>query len=70
VQDYALWEIIEEGNSFKPITTTSTVNDALVTTVQVNPTTAEERIQKRNDLKARSMLLMSIPNDQLLVFNK
>ena len=70
VQDYALWEIIEEGNSFKPGTTTSTVDDALVTTVQVNPITAEERIQKRNDLKARSMLLMSIPNDQLLVFNK
>ena len=70
VQDYALWEIIEQGNSFKPSTTTTTVNDALVTRIQDQPSNADERIQKKNDLKARSMLLMTIPNDQLLIFNK
>ena len=70
VQDYALWEIIENGNSFTPVVTTSTVNNEVVTHVQTSPSNAEEKIQKRNDLKARSMLLMTIPNDQLLIFNK
>ena len=50
VQDYALWEIIEDGNSFKPQVTSSTVNNELVTTIQTSPSTAEENIQKRNDL--------------------
>ena len=70
VQDYALWEIIEDGNSFKPQATTSTVNNEIVTNNQTTPSTAEEKIQKRNDLKARSMLLMTIPNDQLINFSK
>ncbi|GKE81382.1 hypothetical protein Tco_1551382 [Tanacetum coccineum] len=45
LQDYALWEIIEDGNSFKPI-------------------------QKKNDLKARSILMMTLPSEHLLTFNQ
>ncbi|GKA58796.1 hypothetical protein Tco_0758109 [Tanacetum coccineum] len=41
VQDYALWEVIENENSFKP-----------------------------NDVKARSMLLMALPNEHLLIFSQ
>ena len=70
VQDYTLWEIIEEGNSFKPTTSTSTVEGKVITTLQTTPSTAEERIKKKNDLKARSMLMMTIPNDQLINFSK
>ena len=68
VQDYALWEIIEDGDSYQPTTTTSTVDGKVVTTLQTHPTSAEDRIKKKNDLKARSMLMMTIPNDQLLNF--
>ena len=32
--------------------------------------TFEERIQKKNDLKARSLLLMTFPRDQILAFSK
>ena len=70
VQDYALWEIIEDGDSYQPTTTTSTVDGKVVTTLQMHPTPAEDRIKKKNDLKARSMLMMTIPNDQLLNFSK
>ncbi|GKB17208.1 hypothetical protein Tco_0851131 [Tanacetum coccineum] len=45
VQDYALWDVIENGNSFKPV-------------------------QKKNDVKARSMLLMALPNEHLMTFNQ
>ncbi|GKE23754.1 hypothetical protein Tco_1435266, partial [Tanacetum coccineum] len=32
--------------------------------------TADEKTQKKNDVKARSMLLMSLPNEHLLTFNQ
>lgn len=70
VQDYTLWEIIEDGNSFQPTATTWTVEGKAITTIQTIPTTADERIKKKNDLKARSMLMMTIPNDQLINFRK
>ncbi|GJR64656.1 ribonuclease H-like domain-containing protein [Tanacetum coccineum] len=33
------------------------------------PLTANEKTQKKNDVKARSMLLMALPNEHLLTFN-
>ncbi|GJZ13749.1 ribonuclease H-like domain-containing protein [Tanacetum coccineum] len=42
VQDYALWDVIENGNSFN----------------------------LKNDVKARSMLLMALPNEHLLTFSQ
>ncbi|GKF62840.1 hypothetical protein Tco_0182894, partial [Tanacetum coccineum] len=32
--------------------------------------TADEKSQKKNDVKARSMLLMALPNEHLLTFNQ
>nr|GEU78881.1 ribonuclease H-like domain-containing protein [Tanacetum cinerariifolium] len=32
--------------------------------------TADEKIQKKNDVKARSMLLMALPNEHLMAFNQ
>nr|GEU88258.1 hypothetical protein [Tanacetum cinerariifolium] len=32
--------------------------------------TANEKIQKKNDVKARSMLLMALPNEHLMTFNQ
>ncbi|GJW68310.1 putative ribonuclease H-like domain-containing protein [Tanacetum coccineum] len=46
LQDYTLWEIIEEGNSFKPVARTTANEDA------------------------RSILMMTLPSEHLLTFNK
>ncbi|GJQ95063.1 hypothetical protein Tco_0006202 [Tanacetum coccineum] len=61
LQDYALWEIIEEGNSFKPIARTTTNEDGTSTTTIPGAITAEQKILKKNDLKARSILMMTLP---------
>ncbi|GJS21007.1 retrovirus-related pol polyprotein from transposon TNT 1-94 [Tanacetum coccineum] len=60
--DYSLWEVIENGNA-PPITK---VVEGVETTIA--PTTAEEKAQKGLELKARSTLLMGIPNEHQLKF--
>ncbi|GJV61823.1 hypothetical protein Tco_1467923 [Tanacetum coccineum] len=70
VQDYALWDVIENGNSFKPAAQKTTNADGTSTTLIPGPVTTEEKIQKKNDVKARSMLLMALPNEHLMTFNK
>ncbi|GJX22054.1 hypothetical protein Tco_0226499 [Tanacetum coccineum] len=61
--DYSLWEVIENGNA-PPITK---VVEGVETTIA--PATAEEKAQRRLELKARSTLLMGIPNEHQLKFN-
>ncbi|GKD98178.1 hypothetical protein Tco_1382075, partial [Tanacetum coccineum] len=34
------------------------------------PVTTEEKAQKKNDVKVRSMLLMALPNEHQLTFNQ
>ncbi|GJV05720.1 hypothetical protein Tco_1343376, partial [Tanacetum coccineum] len=34
------------------------------------PVTTEEKAQNKNDVKARSMLLMALPNEHLITFNQ
>ncbi|GJT00856.1 hypothetical protein Tco_0822025 [Tanacetum coccineum] len=70
VQDYALWDVIENRNSFKPATQTTTNVDGSLTTLIPGPVTTEENVQKNNDVKARSMLLMALPNEHLMTFNQ
>ncbi|GJZ02954.1 hypothetical protein Tco_0520915 [Tanacetum coccineum] len=70
LQDYALWEIIEEGNSFKPVARTTANEDGTSTTTIPGPVTDEQKILKKNDLKARSILMMTLPSEHLLTFNK
>ncbi|GKE32380.1 ribonuclease H-like domain-containing protein, partial [Tanacetum coccineum] len=61
--DYSLWEVIENGNA-PPITK---VVEGVETTIA--PTTAEEKAQRRLELKARRTLLIGIPNEHQLKFN-
>ncbi|GJT95132.1 hypothetical protein Tco_1090650 [Tanacetum coccineum] len=61
--DYALWEVILNGDSPLP---TRTING--VETL-VPPTTAEQRLARKNELKARGTLLMALPNEHQLKFN-
>nr|GEV96259.1 putative ribonuclease H-like domain-containing protein [Tanacetum cinerariifolium] len=61
--DYALWEVILNGDSTPP---TRSV-DGVETTYP--PTTAEEKLAMKNELKARGTLLMALPNEYQLKFN-
>nr|GEW84276.1 ribonuclease H-like domain-containing protein [Tanacetum cinerariifolium] len=61
--DYTLWEIIENGNA--PIVTK--IVDSKETVIP--PTSVEEKAQRRAELKARSTLLMALPNEHQLKFN-
>ncbi|GJT13169.1 ribonuclease H-like domain-containing protein [Tanacetum coccineum] len=70
IQDYALWDIIENGNSFNPVARTTTNADGTSTSTIPGPVTTEEKVQKKNDVKARSMLLMALPNEHQLNFNQ
>ncbi|GJS02912.1 hypothetical protein Tco_0319420 [Tanacetum coccineum] len=55
IQDYALWDIIENGNSFNPLARTTTNADGTSTLTIPGPVTIEEKVQKKNDVKARSI---------------
>ncbi|GKF65124.1 hypothetical protein Tco_0191641 [Tanacetum coccineum] len=61
--DYALWEVILNGDSPLP---TRTV-DGVETTVP--STTADQKLARKNELKARGTLLMALPNEHQLKFN-
>ncbi|GKD85308.1 hypothetical protein Tco_1356462, partial [Tanacetum coccineum] len=60
----------EEGNSFKPVAQTTREADGTSTTTITDAVTIEEKILKKNDLKARSILMMTLPSEHLLTFNK
>ncbi|GJX13287.1 MAK10-like protein [Tanacetum coccineum] len=61
--DYVLWEVIENGNTAQKTTVVKGVKKVMP------PTTAEEKAQKRLQVKARSTLMMGIPNEHQLKFN-
>ncbi|GJX24418.1 hypothetical protein Tco_0228863 [Tanacetum coccineum] len=61
--DYALWEVIVNGDS-PPLK--KTVNGVEQT---YPPTTAEEKLARKNELKTRGTLLMALPNEHQLKFN-
>ncbi|GJW29881.1 hypothetical protein Tco_0046756 [Tanacetum coccineum] len=61
--DKTLWEIIENGNA--PIVTKLVDGKENA----IPPTTVEEKAQRKAELKARSTLLMALPNEHHLKFN-
>nr|GFB61270.1 hypothetical protein [Tanacetum cinerariifolium] len=61
--DYSLWEVILNGYSPVP---TRVVDGVLQ---PVAPTTAEQRLARKNELKARGTLLMALPDKHQLKFN-
>ncbi|GJW95646.1 ribonuclease H-like domain-containing protein [Tanacetum coccineum] len=70
IQDYALWEVIENGNSWVPIPVTATETGPSTGLKMIVPSTAEEKTAKKNDVKARSLLLMVLPNEHQLTFDQ
>nr|GEV41379.1 hypothetical protein [Tanacetum cinerariifolium] len=61
--DYSLWEVILNGDAPLP----TRVIDGVVQPFA--PTTAEQRLAKKNELKARGTLLMALPDKHQLKFN-
>ncbi|GJS39546.1 hypothetical protein Tco_0564589 [Tanacetum coccineum] len=58
---------------WKLIQTSSSNNknaDGTTTSLIPGPVTTKEKAQKKNDVKARSMLLMALPNEHLMTFNQ
>ncbi|GJY75281.1 hypothetical protein Tco_0480397 [Tanacetum coccineum] len=68
IQDYALWEVVENGNSWVPVPVTT--QEGGTSTKMMVPATAEEKTCKKNDVKVRSLLLMSLPNEHQLTFSQ
>ncbi|GJU28958.1 putative ribonuclease H-like domain-containing protein [Tanacetum coccineum] len=69
IQDYALWEVIENGDSWVSVPQTTQENGITVTKMST-PATAEEKTNKKNDVKARGLLLMALPNEHQLTFSQ
>ncbi|GKB22256.1 hypothetical protein Tco_0856179 [Tanacetum coccineum] len=61
--DYALSKVIENGNTAPKTTVMEGVKKVMP------PTTAEEKAWKRLEVKARSTLMMDIPNEHQLKIN-
>nr|GEV83193.1 hypothetical protein [Tanacetum cinerariifolium] len=60
---YALWEVILNGDLPLLIRSIEGVE------MPYHPTTVEEKLVRRNELKARGTLLMALPNENQLKFN-
>nr|GEY76082.1 reverse transcriptase domain-containing protein [Tanacetum cinerariifolium] len=61
--DYSLWEVILNGDSPVPTRLVEGV------TQPVAPTTIEQKLARKNELKARETLLMALPDKHQLKFN-
>ncbi|GJW03437.1 hypothetical protein Tco_1562293 [Tanacetum coccineum] len=60
----------ENGNSFKPAAQTIQNANGTSTSLMPGPVTTEEKVQKKNYVKERSMLLMALPKEHLMNFNQ
>ncbi|GJS97948.1 hypothetical protein Tco_0819118 [Tanacetum coccineum] len=59
----------ENGNSFKPAAQTTTNADGSSTTLIPSPVTADEKTQKKNDVKARSFRRLNKPDLDTMCFD-
>ncbi|GJT37796.1 hypothetical protein Tco_0937661 [Tanacetum coccineum] len=63
--DYPIWEVIQKGNG--PVQVSTDTNGQIRV---LPPKTAEEILARERERKARTTLLMSIPEDHLAKFHK
>ncbi|GJS69344.1 hypothetical protein Tco_0702185 [Tanacetum coccineum] len=73
-EHYALWEVIEFGDSYRaPAQDKSVSGEATPSSRSKRRTmavTAEDMQKRRNDVKARTTLLLALPNKHQLRFSK
>ncbi|GJS55905.1 putative ribonuclease H-like domain-containing protein [Tanacetum coccineum] len=62
--DHALWEVIVNNDSVLPIASASAGAEGLIP-----PKTAEQKLARKNELKAKSTLMLAIPDEHLLKFH-
>ncbi|GJU72308.1 hypothetical protein Tco_1263713 [Tanacetum coccineum] len=62
--DYALWEVIVNGDAPAAIALASTGTEGLIP-----PKIVEQKLARKNELKAKSTLLLAIPDEHLLKFH-
>ncbi|GKE00131.1 hypothetical protein Tco_1388114 [Tanacetum coccineum] len=62
ITDYSIWEVILNGNKVLKRTVGETKQE-------YEPTTAEEKQDRRNEMKAKGTLLMALPNKDQLKFH-
>ncbi|GJZ11698.1 ribonuclease H-like domain-containing protein, partial [Tanacetum coccineum] len=60
---------LENGDSWVSVPQIAQENSTSVTKMSI-PVTAEEKTNKKNDVKARSLLLMDLPNEHKLTFSQ
>ncbi|GKG20500.1 hypothetical protein Tco_0380301, partial [Tanacetum coccineum] len=60
----------KNGNPWVPIPVTAQETGPSTATKMTVHSTAEEKIYKKNDVKARSLLLMALPNKHQLTFDQ
>ncbi|GJT66117.1 putative ribonuclease H-like domain-containing protein [Tanacetum coccineum] len=60
----------KNGNSWVPIPVTTPESGPSTALKMTVPSTAEEKTCKKNDIKARSLLLMALPNEHQLTFDQ
>ncbi|GJX24715.1 ribonuclease H-like domain-containing protein [Tanacetum coccineum] len=61
---HALWEVIVNGDSVSPVTSASAGVEG-----PIPPKTAEQKLARKNKLKAKSTLMLAIPDEHLLKFH-
>ncbi|GJY79763.1 hypothetical protein Tco_0485564 [Tanacetum coccineum] len=62
--DHALWEVIVNGDLVSPVASASTGAEG-----PIPPKTAEQKLARKNELKAKSTLMLAIPDEHLLKFH-
>ncbi|GJX37843.1 hypothetical protein Tco_0251146 [Tanacetum coccineum] len=62
--DYAFWEVIVNGDSVSPVASASAGAEGLIL-----PKTAKQKLARKNELKAKSTLMLAIPDEHLLKFH-
>ncbi|KAL6507601.1 hypothetical protein OROGR_023796 [Orobanche gracilis] len=70
MMDYALWEVIESGNSWVSQPTEKVHDDGTKSMIMTVPVTNEEKLKIKNDNKARSVLLMALPYEHHITFDQ
>ncbi|GKC81736.1 hypothetical protein Tco_1137453, partial [Tanacetum coccineum] len=62
--DHALWEVIVNGDSVLLVASASAGAEG-----PIPPKTAKQKLARKNELKAKSTLMLAIPNEHLLKFH-
>ncbi|GJY86992.1 hypothetical protein Tco_0501018 [Tanacetum coccineum] len=64
--DYSLWEVIMNSDAPTPVASASAGAEGFI---PIPPKTIEQKLARKNELKAKSTLLLAIPDEQLLKFH-